>query len=183
MPITIGAKPESSFDRPIGLLKDCHRRFEKYLLVFEHLAKVAAGGTLSAEEAASLTRAIDYFEIAAVRHVADEEESLFPRMRAHPEGEAALDEIEALEQDHCRAHVLHCEANLLGRRWIAAGRLTTGEQARFADAATALAQLYREHIAREDGELFPLAERLLSEDDLTGMGREMADRRGLFATA
>jgi hypothetical protein len=31
MTIQIGAKPDSGFDDPIGMLKDCHRRIEHFL--------------------------------------------------------------------------------------------------------------------------------------------------------
>ena len=31
MGIQIGAKPDSGFDDPIGMLKDCHRRIEHFL--------------------------------------------------------------------------------------------------------------------------------------------------------
>jgi hypothetical protein len=31
MAIQIGAKPDSGFDDPIGMLKDCHRRIESFL--------------------------------------------------------------------------------------------------------------------------------------------------------
>jgi len=31
MAIQIGAKPDSGFDDPIGMLKDCHRRIERFL--------------------------------------------------------------------------------------------------------------------------------------------------------
>jgi hypothetical protein len=31
MAIQIGAKPDSGFDDPIGMLKDCHRRIEHFL--------------------------------------------------------------------------------------------------------------------------------------------------------
>ena len=31
MPISIGARPQSGFDDPLGLLSDCHRRIESFL--------------------------------------------------------------------------------------------------------------------------------------------------------
>lgn len=34
MAFQIGAKPDSSFDDPIGMLKDCHRRIESFRAAF-----------------------------------------------------------------------------------------------------------------------------------------------------
>ena len=45
------------------------------------------------------------------------------------------------------------------------------------DRLAELQSIYREHIAVEDGFLFPVAAQLLSEDDLREIGREMAARR------
>ena len=39
MPIVIGAKPESSFTDPLGMLSDCHRRIEMFLNVLVRLAE------------------------------------------------------------------------------------------------------------------------------------------------
>ena len=38
MPITIGAKRESDFTDPVGMLGDCHRRIERFLNVQVTLA-------------------------------------------------------------------------------------------------------------------------------------------------
>jgi hypothetical protein len=43
MPIVIGAKPESSFKNPIGLLNDCHRRIERFLSVLVRVTAEAHG--------------------------------------------------------------------------------------------------------------------------------------------
>lgn len=42
MPIVIGAKRESDFTDPIGMLGDCHRRIERFLNV---LLTIATGAT------------------------------------------------------------------------------------------------------------------------------------------
>jgi hypothetical protein len=40
-----------------------------------------------------------------------------------------------------------------------------------------LRSIYEPHIACEDGELFPAAERVLTPADIAAIGREMAARR------
>jgi hypothetical protein len=49
MPIVIGAKRESSFTDPIGLLGDCHRRVERFLAVLVHVAEQAHGEPFTGE--------------------------------------------------------------------------------------------------------------------------------------
>src|SRR5262245_44461234 len=91
MPITIGRGPDHTFEEPLGLLSDCHRRIEHFLRT---LTAIAAGPStsLGTQRRAELDAALTYFAVAAPRHTADEEESLFPRLRAA----LALSEVEGL---------------------------------------------------------------------------------------
>src|SRR5262252_10900664 len=102
MPIVIGAKRESDFTDPIGMLGDCHRRIEMFLNVLVRVAEQARGDALNAEQRGALESALRYFREAAPKHTADEEESLFPRLRnmRNPEVEAALGKLGPLERDH-----------------------------------------------------------------------------------
>ena len=180
MPITIGAKRESDFSDPIGMLGDCHRRIERFLHV---LVKVAAqnGGVLDEEQRTALTTSLRYFRDAAPKHTADEEDSLFPRLRKTGGAEALslLARIESLEQEHECASGAHDEVELLGQRWLDQGTLNAVEAARFPVLAGQLATLYRRHIEIEDTEIFPAASRILSDADRAAVGAEMANRRGI----
>jgi hemerythrin-like domain-containing protein len=180
MPITIGAKQESGFNDPIGLLADCHRRIERFLSV---LIKVSeqGGGALSAEQRAALDTALRYFREAAPKHTADEEETLFPRLRGmdNPEVRGVLERVDALEQDHVQADRRHREVERLGQQWLACGTLSTPDAARLSVLLNELATLYRGHIAVEEQELFPVAARVLEEGERRAIGGEMAARRGL----
>ncbi len=51
MPVSIGAKPESGFDDPIGLMTDCHRRIESFLEALSKAAQSAAGRKLNDQRA------------------------------------------------------------------------------------------------------------------------------------
>jgi hemerythrin-like domain-containing protein len=182
MPIVIGGKPESHFSDPVGLLTDCHRRIERFLSVLARLGKDARGGALGQEQRAALETALRYFREAAPKHTADEEESLFPRLRAvsgTPDVQAALDRVEALESDHQRADLLHAEVDRLGSAWLVQGSLPSAEASRFSGLLAELVELYRAHIAVEEGEVFPLAGAALPPADRAAIGREMAARRGL----
>jgi len=181
MPITIGAKQESDFTDPIGMLGDCHRRIERFLLVIKKLASERQGAALGGQEHNALEAALRYFREAAPKHTADEEESLFPRMRAVDPGgtEALFERIDALESDHRTAVKLHAEVDVLGRRWLGRGQLWRDEASHLQALVGQLATLYERHIALEDTEVFPTASKLLSASDRQAIGAEMAARRGL----
>jgi hemerythrin-like domain-containing protein len=181
MPIVIGAKPESNFADPIGLLTDCHRRIERFLNVLVRVAADAQGAPLTPEQRTAFETALRYFRDAAPKHTADEESTLFPRLRAsaNPEAQAALARLDALEGDHDRADIAHAEADRLGRQWLDAGTLAPDAAAKLSATLAELTELYRAHIAVEEGEVFPIAARALSAGDRRAAGREMAGRRGL----
>src|SRR5579871_539064 len=98
MLIKIGQRPDHSFDEPLGLLSDCHRRIEHFLRVLETLA-ARDDRALTVAERTDLRTALAYFATAAPRHTADEEQSLFPRLRASADAGArsAVEIVERLE--------------------------------------------------------------------------------------
>ena len=181
MPVVIGQKPDHDFSQPVGMLGDCHRRVERFLGVLVRLSSGFEGQRLSDENRSALAGALRYFQESAPKHTADEEESLFPRLRAIADAElaGALAEIERLEEDHRRVAPVHDEMDVLGRRWLVEGQLSPAEAARLREVAAYLDSHYREHIRAEDERLFPAAERALSEADRQAIGREMAERRGI----
>jgi len=175
MPVQIGGKPESDFSNPLGLLSDCHRRIERFLEVLVRIHDERKGGELLREEKAALDTALTYFRNSAPKHTADEEESLFPRMR---QANAGLECLDKLEGDHQAANRDHETVESLGRQWLT-GPLSDEQSRELAAALKRLVALYARHIAIEDNELFPLAAQVVPEDQLAAIGREMADRRGL----
>jgi hemerythrin-like domain-containing protein len=181
MPISIGQRPDHTFDEPLGLLSDCHRRIEHFLRVLEAIANRSGSGDapLTAAEHTDLDAAVTYFANAAPKHTADEEESLFPRLRASsdPCARQALDIVARLEGDHTLAGALHRAVDAAARRWLADDRLDASASTTLRDHLGALRAIYDAHIAVEDRELFPAAGRALSASDLREIGREMAARR------
>jgi hemerythrin-like domain-containing protein len=181
MPIQIGQKADHGFDEPLGLLSDCHRRIEHFLRVLTVVATEAAGGPLSADYRRALEGALKYFAEAAPRHTADEEASLFPRMRqsGNPAAAAALTALDALEHDHDDAEARHAAVDALTRRWLEAGQLDASETAALREHLARLQALYARHIAIEDREVFPLAAQVLDAEQIAAVGREMAERRNV----
>jgi len=178
--IQIGAALAHDFSNPLGVMSDCHRRIEHFLHLLITVTAQARGGALSAEQRDAMEVALRYFEEAEPKHTADEEESLFPRLRAsqHSRTPEALAIVDALAEDHEVAQAHHARVSILGHRWLAEGRLSAAAAHELATRLDALATLYRRHIPVEDGELLPLARSILSAEDIAALGGEMAARRG-----
>lgn len=183
MPVQIGQKKESDFTNPLGLLSDCHRRIERFLGVLMQICQKRNGDTMSADEQASMDNALTYFRNAAPKHTADEEDSLFPRMRASAGADAALECLARLEGDHQTASHEHETVDAIAGEWLRLGSLPAARALELNEAVERLSALYARHIAIEDTELFPLAGRMLDAAALNDVGREMADRRGIATGA
>jgi iron-sulfur cluster repair protein YtfE (RIC family) len=114
MPVQIGAKTHN-FTDPTGLLSDCHRRVEMFLGTLTAVAEVIDRPPTE-ETSRALESALYYFAHAAPKHTADEEQSLFPRLRQmhDPEIESAFSKLDQFEEEHRRAAPLHAEVERLG---------------------------------------------------------------------
>lgn len=177
MGIQIGARPDSGFDDPIGMLKDCHRRIEHFLNILCVVAERAPGRALTEEESAAVEAALQYFRIGGQRHTADEEQSLFPRMRADEKAAASLKEIESLEADHRAADDLHGVVERLYSTWAEGRALSADDEQKLRTATQRLKQLYDGHIRIEENLVFPTAKESLGRDTLAAIGEEFRERR------
>jgi len=174
--IQIGAKPDSGFDDPLGMLKDCHRRIEHFLDILCIVAERAHTRSLTSEEHSAVKAALQYFRVGGERHTADEEESLFPRLR----GESSfgdLEEILRLQSDHHVAASLHDSVDWLYTAWISAGTLESAQQQQILSQTRQLQQLYSEHIQIEETVVFPRAAQVLDEPALAAIASEFIARR------
>jgi hemerythrin-like domain-containing protein len=177
MPVQIGVKTHN-FTDPTGLLSDCHRRIEMFLGILEAVAEVLDHPATD-ETSRALESALRYFGQAAPRHTADEEESLFPRLRQihDPEIESALSRFEQLEEEHRWAAPLHADVERLGAQYLSTGTLSRPEIDAFRKDVARLSSMYKQHIGVEDELVFPLAARLLSDAEKATIAEEMASRR------
>ncbi|HEV2400839.1 MAG TPA: hemerythrin domain-containing protein [Candidatus Sulfotelmatobacter sp.] len=179
MPVQIGTKTHN-FTDPTGLLSDCHRRVEMFLGTLDAVAKVI-DRPVTEETSRALESALRYFGQAAPKHTADEEESLFPRLRRidDPEVQSALEQLDRLEDDHRWAAPLHAEVERLGAQYLLNSSLSDAEIVEFRDAVARLVSMYKQHLSIEDGLIFPLASRMLSHTEKAAIANEMADRRNV----
>jgi hemerythrin-like domain-containing protein len=175
MAIQIGAKPDSGFDDPIGMLKDCHRRIESFLGILCVVVDRAQGRSLTDEERTAIRAALQYFRTGGQRHTADEEESLFPRLRACAAG--AIQEIDRLEADHLEAGQLHSSIEQFYATWIESGELQAEKTRQLVAETARLKQLYYDHIQVEEKVVFALATNALDSQAIVAIGTEFRFRR------
>jgi hemerythrin-like domain-containing protein len=142
----------------------------------------ATENPLTPDQHLGLEKALWYFREAGPRHTADEEESLFPRLRAMdiPRVRRAFEKLEKLEADHRRAEADHDEIDAIGHRWLLNGVLPKEDIRQMRVLLASLARLYKRHLVLEEAEIFVLAEGVLSGNEKNLLGREMAARRGVL---
>jgi len=181
MALMPGAPRAADFTDPLGMLKDCHRRVERFLGAQMKVAACDPGCPLDTLHADGARQAAHYFQTNAPWHTSDEEDSLFPRLRAssHPRAAQGAALANALEADHVEMAPLHDVVDEAMEAWLSDGRLDADQHARLNAVLAKMHTVYTSHIAREDGELIPLAAEVLTPQDLVEMGREMRLRRGL----
>ncbi len=174
-----GQPMDDALEAPFGLLSECHRRIEGFLSVLLTVADGRRGGALAESDRDILVAGLRYFRTITPRHSADEEQSLFARLRSseNPHAKAAIRMVERLEAEHRVAEDHHDAVDALGCRWLREGTLPAGDARALREHLVALERLYLRHIAVEDQELFPIARRVLTAAELGAIGHEMAARR------
>ncbi len=175
MAIQIGAKPDSGFDDPIGMLTDCHRRIESFLEILCTVVGRAQGRSLTDDERDAVQASLQYFRTSGQRHTADEEESLFPRLRQS--SPASFEEIEKLEGDHFVANDLHGSVERLYSIWMKDGGLTLEQLSQLLAETERLKKLYSEHIQIEETVVFMRAREVLDTETIASLGAELRLRR------
>jgi hemerythrin-like domain-containing protein len=161
------------YDDPLGMLSACHRRIERQLAMLARLQRHLPEHGCDTDSRAAARGILKYFDTAAVHHHADEEASVFPRLLAAAPVATAL--VADLSRDHRRlaAGWRHLRPSLAAIAAGARANLAPGEVA-------AVRRAYDTHIAREESELIPLAQRLFGSETLAEVSLEMARRRGVL---
>ena len=161
------------FSDPLGMLLACHRRLERQLATLDRLQRHLPEFGSDTDARAAARAILKYFDNAAPNHHTDEEASLFPRLIAvaAPQVELAIAE---LENDH-----LEFNRGWRRMRPQLAGIVAGGRSTLSPAEVERMRVAYRNHIEREERDVFPLAERTLDDSALADIGREMATRRGV----
>jgi pyridoxamine 5'-phosphate oxidase len=173
-------EPAPDFDQPLAVLKHCHGKIRKQLATLEKLVAHLPVHGQGVEVQQAATGVLRYFNDAAPNHHADEEQDLLPLLRHVAAGEdAALlqDLLPGIEQEHRLMEAAWAELER-GLRQLAAGEpasLPQQEVQRFA-------QLYGQHMEKEEMHIAPMAQRLFSPQQMHAVGQAMRARRGLGNT-
>jgi hemerythrin-like domain-containing protein len=154
--------PRDATTDAFGMLRNSHRRLAERLAELRE----AVAGPLDERARDTIDSVLGFFERAVARHEADEEATLFPRLARVPEL-AAMGA--ALAREHARqADLVESLGHAFDGRDDELLRRLAGE----------LSESYAKHVALEEDELFPAAERLLDADTKAEMLAEMDRRRG-----
>lgn len=139
---------------PTDTLRNEHEVIQRVLDVMERAASILeADGTVPQE---LLPSAIDFVRVFADGcHHAKEEGTLFPRMKEHgiPEQGGPLG-VMLQEHEMGRAYIRELEQ-----------AIERDDSAQIIEAIRGYVSLLRDHIAKENDILFPMAERVLSADE------------------
>ena len=100
-------------------------------------------------------------------------------MKNSSAGQAACETLRRLQADHEAADALHARTGELVESWLGAGTLQLPQARELNECLGRLQELYADHIRVEEAEVFPLASKALSPEELTEVGQEMRARRGL----
>lgn len=169
------ASPAAGFEVPLEMLAACHGRVQGQCETLRRLVAHLPGHGADAQAQAAAAAVMRYFDTAAHLHHEDEELDLFPALL---ESMAGSDPVCLREL----THGLAAEHRVLERAWCSLRRRLeplAGGQA--ADLPSTVVEdfigLYERHIAREESELLPMAQRLLSDAELDRIGISMRERR------
>lgn len=155
-----------------GILLACHEHIGERLAILEQTGRdLADADALTEHHLARLCDVLAFLDTAIPIHSADEELTLFPRLRALPTfrratGGTPMDCMEAEHVEHAAAKAA-LKAAIVKRDVMGVAR-----------RALALVAGYREHIAKEEQVLFPMARDLLDDPAVVDeMTHEMRARR------
>ncbi len=169
MYVTIGRRPRP--EGLVGLLLECHERIRSFATIAEAVGR-QEGPPEELREASARCRR--YFAEALPLHVADEEESILPRLRGKdPTLDAALGTMHGQHEEH--APVLAQLLEELDRVHGDPG--DDAARARLAEVAARLGKDFEVHLAHEESVIFPKLTSLLSPVEQNAIIAELRERR------
>jgi hemerythrin-like domain-containing protein len=154
----------------VEMLRECHVRIRHFAALADRAAAALEDAAV-ADAAASCAR---YFAEAFPLHVADEEQSLLPRLRGR---DASLDAaLDAMEQEHA-SHTATITGLVEAARLVALSPASRASRERLAAAAARAAHLLEPHLRAEEEIVFPAIDAYLDAATRTEIVHEMRARR------
>lgn len=171
----MSASKPADYSNPLEALKTCHVRIRAECVKLRELADRVQAGSCDEESRRTAAGLMRYFETAARFHHEDEEEDLLPRMMAAAtmsRGSRLTRLVAEISNEHQEMHRIWTELR------AALQEISAGEQLPLnVLSVDRFVKLYVLHITVEETNVYPLAEMLLSREDLEQIGASMAERR------
>jgi hemerythrin-like domain-containing protein len=166
---------------PLEHLRHCHQRIEDGLVTVKDavVGLCLTEPVLRTEAAAALDYELALLQLLSTLHIADEEQSLFPRLRKNASGDSASlrDLIPILESQHGDQRAIFGQlAGCLRNIPTTEGPGAEERLTRLKSLADQLENLFRPHMALEEAEVFSNCRRALTQEDLEAMQQEMRQR-------
>jgi hemerythrin-like domain-containing protein len=170
--------PGVGFEQPFDMLSACHERVQRSLALMQRLCDHLAQHGWDGQAASAASDVMRYFDLAAPHHHQDEERHVFPPLLAQRDATLRA-AVQRLQQDHAamsadwpaaRAALQRVAAHDPAAAWTPLTDTESAALARFANH-------YTQHIALEDGVVYPAAQALLPPEAQAAMGHEMRARR------
>jgi iron-sulfur cluster repair protein YtfE (RIC family) len=175
MLINIGPPKEPS--DLVDLMQECHERIRSFIGLAGRLAN--AGNPTHNEIRDAAARVARYFSEALPLHVADEEESIVPRLTGKsPQVEAALQEMHAQHLEHEASVRLLLET--CGILKQSPERLDEVRETLLKTAST-LETEFAAHLKSEEDMIFPAIRSLLTAEQQSMILTELRERRNSAA--
>lgn len=158
------------FADPFSVLLFCHQRMRDNLQLLQDLYRHARQKGMDEQARSACHQVWRYFCEAAPLHHLDEEADLFPQLIARDNNLCEI--IAALKQQHGSVNALwqHLEPLLATPDQLLSA---SGVESRIDD----FCQSYRTHLRTEEEQLLPHARKLLNQETLLMIGKQMRRRR------
>jgi hemerythrin-like domain-containing protein len=161
----------------VDMLLACHDRIRNFTGIAVRLADADGAGAAAIANAAEAVHR--YYAVALPLHEADENDSVYPRLRARLTDAAERASVQSMVDQHgpideVIARLLPVWDELKSNP----ERLATHAASMRVDAER-LQSLWTEHLALEEKIVFPLIRKRLVPEELSDIHREMKVRRGV----
>lgn len=167
--------PAVGFEQPYEMLEACHERVQRSL---DLLGRLVAYVDEKGHDAQTRSAAVDvlrYFDIAAPLHHADEEVHVFPLLLAQDD-DVLCAAVRQLQSDHLRMGALWSTVRQTLLRWREPD-CTEKPDDTTREAIRRFRAMYDDHLATEEGMVFPAARARMNDIALGDMSRQMQKRR------
>lgn len=155
-------------------LAACHQRIRSFI----ELARVVAerADASPPEIADACVRVARYFREALPLHVADEEQSILPRLSDPKVGEGCLQALRTMHQEH-DDHVAPLAELVAACELLGAEPTENEARRRLGELVVSLQEAFERHLVLEETHIFPALRQHLTDADRAAIADEMRARR------